>query len=374
MNRRKTILFWVISLWILCMLSAACGDSRAKENERKSGKPAVAVEVAPVSQGDLREAIDVVGSLGAKFSADVKSEVTALVAEVYVTEWVEVKRGTPLARLVLREEEATVEALKASVLQAKVAETRSLRELERALKLKEAGLITQQGLDDARTARDAAEAATKAAEAQLRAAQARVSKSLILSPMDGMISYRGVSVGDRVENMGSDNPMFRVVDNRILDLTVSVPSVKMASVKIGQPLVFAVDSFPGKVFTGKVMFINPSLDSANRTVKVVAEVRNDDRLLRGGLFVKGRIDTGMRQGVLQIPRSSLLNWNLTENSADVFVVNEDRGELRRVRTGAASGDFVEITSGLAPGDRVVTRGAFNLRSGDRVRVVTGQGA
>jgi membrane fusion protein, multidrug efflux system len=371
---RKRILYWVIPLWLLLMLPAACGDSRAKEGEKKAGKPAVAVEVAAVTQADLRETIDVIGSLSAKFGAEVKSEVNAVVAEVYVAEWVAVKRGTPLARLDTREEDAGLEALKASVLQAKVAETRSLREFERAMKLKEAGLITQQGLDDARTAREAAEASTKAAEAQLKAAEARLSKSLIRAPMDGMISFRGVSVGDRVETMGNDTPMFRVVDNRVLDLTVSVPSVKMASVKIGQPLTFEVDSFPGKEFTGKVMFINPSLDSSNRTVKVVAEVRNDEKLLRGGLFVKGRIETGVRQGILQIPRSSLLNWNLTENSADVFVVKEDRGELRRIRTGTASGDFVEIPSGIEPGDRVVTRGAFNLRSGDRVRVVTGQGA
>jgi membrane fusion protein, multidrug efflux system len=374
MNNGKSVLYWIIPLWFLFLLPTACGDSRAKEAEKRSGKPAVAVEVAPVTRTDLRESIDVVGSLSAKFSADVKSVVTAVIAEVYVTEWVEVKRGTPLARLTMREDEATVEALKASVLQAKVAETRSLREFERASKLKEAGLITQQGLDDARSARDAAEAVIKAAEAQLKAAQARLSKSLILSPMDGMISFRGVSAGDRVENMGSDTPMFRVVDNRILDLTVSVPSVKMASVKIGQPLNFGVDSFPGKVFKGKVMFINPSLDSINRTMKVVAEVRNDQGLLRGGLFVKGYIETGMRQGILQIPRASLLNWNLTENAAEVFIVKEDRGELRRVRTGIASGDYVEIPSGLAAGERVVTRGAFNLRNGDRVRIVTGQGA
>lgn len=373
MNRRR-LLICAIPLWILSVLPTACGDSRAKEGEKKPEKPPVSVEVVAVTQADLMETIDVVGSLNAKFSAEVKSEVNAVVAEIYVSEWVEVKKGTPLARLDTREEEASLEALKASVLQAKVAETRSLREFDRALKLKESGLMTQQVLDDARTARDAAEAATKAADAQLRAAQARLSKSLIRAPMDGIISFRGVSVGDRVENMGSDAPMFRVVDNRILDLTASVPSTKMASVKVGQPISFWVDSFPGKGFTGKVMFINPSLDSSNRTVKVVAEVRNSEGLLRGGLFVKGHIETGIRRGILQIPRSSLLNWNLTENSADIFVVKEDRGELRRVRIGMASGDFVEISSGLLPGERVVTRGAFYLRNGERVRVVAAQGA
>ena len=173
--------------------------------------------------------------------------------------------------------------------------------------------------------------------------------------------------------MGSDAVMFRIVDNRVLDLTVFVPSVKMASLKLGQPLTFAVDSLPGREFTGKVMFINPSLDPLSRTVKIIAEVRNEDGALRGGLFVKGRILTGIRKDVLQIPRSALLNWNLAESSADVFLIRGDSCELRRVRTGALLGEYVEISSGLTTADRVVTRGGFNLRNGDRVRVASTEG-
>ena len=363
----------MVFLLLLLVLLAACGDSGAKEEKSRSGRPPVAVEASKVTMTDLKETVDVVGTLAPKFSADIKSELDAVVAEVYVSEWVEVKKGTPLAKLDVREEEATLDALKASVLQAEVAETRTLREMERAQKLKEHGLITQQNLDDTRSAKEAAEAATKAAKAQLKAAETKLSKSLIRAPMDGVISFRGVSVGSRVERMGSGDPMFCIVQNRILDLTVSVPSVKMASVKVGQPIVFSVDSFPDREFTGNVMFINPALDTLNRTVKLVAEVKNDAGLLRGGLFVKGQIVTGIRKGILLIPRSALLNWDLSKNAAELYVVKGDRGELRRVQTGVTSGDYVEITSGLTTDDLVITRGAFNLRSGDRIRV-TSQGA
>jgi len=368
----KRLLVHMLPLWIL-LFAPACGDSKAREEGKTAGKPPVAVDTAPVTAADIQETVDVVGSLAPKFSAEVKSQVLAVVAEVYVTEWVEVKKGTPLARLDTREEEAAIEGLKAAVLQAKVNETRSLRELERANKLKEAGLITQQGWDDARTANDAAAAATKAAEAQLKTAQAHLSKCTILSPMDGVISYRGVSPGDRVETFGGEAVMFRIVDNRILDLTVHVPSVKMASLKLGQPLTFSVDSLRGREFTGKVMFINPSLDSQSRTVKVVAEVKNPDGVLRGGLFVKGRILTGVRQNILRIPRTALLNWNMAEGSADVFLVQGEVCDLRAVRTGSLLGDYVEVSSGLSPGERVVTRGGFNLRKGDRVRVAAVEG-
>jgi membrane fusion protein (multidrug efflux system) len=369
---RKALPHMVFLLLLLVSLTA-CGDSGAKEEKSRAERPPVAVEVSQVAAAELKDTVDVVGSLAPKFCADIKSELDAVVAEVYVTEWVEVKKGTPLAKLDVREEEATLDALKASVLQAEVAETRALRERERALKLKEHGLITQQHLDDTLTAKEAAEAATKAAEAQLKAAETKLSKSLIRAPMDGVISYRGVSVGSRVERMGSGDPMFCIVQNRILDLSVSVPSVKMTSVKVGQPIVFSVDSFPDKEFTGNVMFINPALDTQNRTVKLVAEVNNEKGLLRGGLFVKGKIITGIRKGVLLIPRSALLNWDLSKHSAEVFVVKGDQGEVRRVQTGVTSGDYVEISSGLVTGDLVVTRGAFNIRSGDRIRV-TSQGA
>ncbi len=225
--------------------------------------------------------------LSPKFGADVKSEYTGIVTEVYVTEWVKVKKGDPLARLdtreidvLLQKARAAVELAKANLLQAEVAEHRANREYERALKLKEEGLITQQSLDDARTEKEAAKARIEAARAQLKVAeedvqqaQTRLSKAMIRSPMEGVVSLRNVNVGDFVGEMGG-KPMFRIVDNRILDLTVTVPSAEMAAVHVGQPLTFSTDALPGKVFTGKVMFINPAVNEADRSVKVVAEVDN----------------------------------------------------------------------------------------------------
>jgi RND family efflux transporter MFP subunit len=192
--------------------------------------------------------------------------------------------------------------------------------------------------------------------------------------MDGVVAMRGVSVGDRVENMGGNAAMFRIVDNRLLDLTVSVPASRGALVHVGQPLEFTTDTVPGREFAGKVMFINPALDPASRSVKVIAEVPNADGLLRGGAFVKGRIVVAKRPGVLQVPREALQNWNLERQSADVFVVQGDKADKRAVKTGTTSGGTVEIVSGLEPGEQVVTRGAFALRPGDRVAVTKGEGA
>jgi membrane fusion protein, multidrug efflux system len=108
-------------------------------------------------------------------------------------------------------------------------------------------------------------------------------------------------------------------------------------------------------------------------VKIIADVKNDSEELKAGLFVKGRIITGTRRGVLQVPRTSLLSWDVVNKQADVFVVNEDRVQRKTIRTGSVSTDLVEVASGLGAGESVVTRGGFNLKDGEAVKVVQGSG-
>jgi RND family efflux transporter MFP subunit len=380
MNRGCLIRFTLIGFWIITLGCSSTTGEDPKKIE-KVGKPPVAVEVFKVAASTVSEGIDVVGSLSAKFGTDMKSEYTGIVAEVYVTEWVRVAKGTPLARLdareadlVLSKAQMAVDVAKANLLQAEVAANRANREYERLLKLKEAGLVTQQALDDGLTEKEAAAARIATATAQIKAAeeevrytQTRLSKGIIRSPMDGVVSLRNVNVGDFVGEMGA-KPMFRIVDNSILDLTVNVPSGEMGSVHVGQPLTFSTDALPGKTFSGKVKFINPAVNEADRSVKVVAEVQNVDEQLKGGLFAKGRIMTGTRAGVLKVPQTALLTWDVPAKKAEVFVVDGDTARRQTVRTGNISGDRVEIPSGLTPGQQVITRGGFNVKDGNKVNV------
>ena len=375
----------VIRLLLLILVIAVGGCSAVGEEkktpEKAKGKPPVAVEATKVSAADVAEGIEVIGTLAAKFGAEVRSEYTGIVTDVYVTEWVKVKKGDLLAKLDTREIEvalqrtlAAVEVAKANVLQLEVGENRANREYERAVKLKEEGLITQQALDDARTEKMAAVARIGAAKAQIRLAeeevkqvQTRLTKTLLRSPRDGMVSLRNVNVGDFVGEMGA-KAMFRIVDNRVLDLTVTIPSGEMASLRPGQLLTFSTDALPGKTFSGKVMFINPIVNEADRSIRVVAEVDNRNEQLKSGLFVTGRIKTGERKGVLKVPRAALLTWDMPEKKADLLVVQGDTARRRTVGTGAISGERVEVTSGVEAGDLVVTRGGFNVKDGDKVNV------
>src|SRR4030042_2304165 len=249
----------------LLIVSAACARTGEGEATQAGGKPAVAVDVALATTGELVQTIEVVGTLAPKFSADVKSEFTSVVDEVYVTEWVHVSKGQPLAKLDTREGELALESAKASLMQAEVNETRANRELERTARLKEYGLATQQNLDDASSARDAAVATTAVARAAARSMETRLSKAVIRAPMDGVVAFRGVSVGDRVENMGGETPMFRVVDTRLLDLTVTVPSTKSAALRVGQRLEFTTAAVPGRAFGGGGGWIQPTGSGAGRS-------------------------------------------------------------------------------------------------------------
>jgi membrane fusion protein (multidrug efflux system) len=362
-------LLWTLSLAALA--GAACSPSGGKDTTAEAGRGEVAVETGKVAAVDLEESVEVVGALSAKASADVKSEYSGVVTEVNVTQWVEVKKGQPLARLDTREAVAQLQAARAASLQAEVGAQRAARERERTDKLAEAGLATRQAVDEARTAEEAAQAQAAAVKAQEAMAATRLEKAVLRAPIDGVVSERNVNVGDYVENMGSPRAMFRIVDARVLELTASVASARMAALAVGQPLRFSSDALPGEEFSGAVSFINPAADEASRTVRIKAEIPNGEGTLRPGLFVKGRVVTGQRVGVLVVPRTALATWDTVSGTGAVYVVEGGVARRRALRTGAVSGERVEVLEGLKAGDVVVTRGGFNLRDGDKIRAIEG---
>jgi RND family efflux transporter MFP subunit len=348
----------------------------------------VAVETLAAAGANLIDGIEVTGSLEPKYSVDIKTQIPGLVKQVFVTEWVRVKKGQALARIDVAETEAMVKRAEAGVESARanraqviVAATRAERELARMLKLKESGLATQQSVDDARseaeavkTRIDAAQAQISAAEEDVRQAKARQLKGAVTSPIDGVVARRDVNVGDLASDAAAGKPIFRIVDNRLLNLTVTVSSADSARILVGQPLEFSVDAQPGQTFRGKVMYINPELNAADRSLKVIAEVHNVPEILKGGLFAKGRIITGTRGDVLQIPRSAIDRFDLAAHTGRLFIVDNGVARLRGITTGSVSGEQVEIVAGLKKGEQYVLRGGFNLKDGDRVSVPTVNGA
>ena len=381
MNRRFAPGVAVLAAFLA---AAGCSSKEGDGNAKAvpAAKPTVSVDAEVVATGDVVEGIEVTGTLSPKYQAEIKPEYGGVVTHVYVNDWAKVRKGDPLLKVDTREGEvlllkakAAHEMAKAGQLEAESAVARADREYDRAVKLQEAGLLTRQGMDDARTQKEAAAARIAAAKAQVAVAgedvahvTTRLSKAVIRSPFDGTVAERMVNEGDLVGEM--QKVVFRLVDNRLLELTVSVPSAEMAALRVGQPVRFSTDAFPGREFDGTVAHINPSVSPGDRSVRVIAEVRNVPEVLKGGLFVKGRIVTGGRKGVVQVPRTALLSWNVAARKGELFVVDNNVARRRGVTTGAVQGDRVEIPSGLRPGETVVTRGAFLLSDGDAVKVAS----
>src|SRR5512133_1874484 len=211
-----------ILVLLVFMGMTACSKGAEKKGAT-TVKPPVAVEAVAASASELIDGIQVTGSLEPKFSVDIKTQIPGLIQQVYVTEWVRVRKGQALARIDVAETEALV-------------------------KRKESGLATQQAVDDAHSEAEAARTRVDAARAQLgvaggdvRQTRARQAKSLVASPMDGVVALRNVNVGDLASDAAAGKPIFRIVDNRLLNLTVTVSSADSGRVKVGDSLEFNVD-------------------------------------------------------------------------------------------------------------------------------------
>jgi membrane fusion protein, multidrug efflux system len=380
----KKLLFTLIAIGLVAGIGTAIfknHDGKSNQLSDTQPPPVVPVDVVRPSKDRLSRVVEVFGSLTPKSETLIKSELPGLVQSLRVKDWDEVKPKDVLLEMdptdlkhILSRNEAGLKMARAQLMQAKVDLNRARREWNRALKLKEGGLITGQELDERKTAQESAEAHVALAEAQVGQAEAQVaearhnlSKAVICAPIQGTVCERRVDVGDWVDK---GTALFSVVDNRILEFTANVSSIDLSLVCEGQTLTFAVDGLAGRTFSGRIKRVNPMVSSTDRTGRVIAEVENSDGALRGGLFARGRILIEERKDVMVLPKTALSGWDLEKGTARVFVVdNDSTARTRTVMTGLDSGDRIEIKSGLSETERVVLRGGFNLREGDKTRPI-----
>jgi multidrug efflux pump subunit AcrA (membrane-fusion protein) len=178
----------------------------------------------------------------------------------------------------------------------------------------------------------------------------------VLSPESGIIVERLVNVGELID---PSKPLFTIGDFDTVWLKADVFEKDLPKIKIGQPIELKVDSFPDKVFTGKLDYVANQIDSDTRTLAVRAEVSNPQGLLKPKMFARMKIIVGL-QKVLSIPTTAVQDTRTTK----VVYVPESSNtfEERKVKLGGQSGEYVEILDGLKAGEKVVTEGSFDLRA------------
>lgn len=370
-----------VCIFLTLSLLTACGRSAALETPR----PAVAVEIAEVRATAIEDAIEIVGTLAARNEVAVKSEHRGVIVEIMVDEWIPVRAGQPLARLDMREIEArsgaaqaAIEMAAAQARAAGVEEARARRELERVRNLDPYGIVSRQEIENAMTIFEAAEARRASANAGLAAVRKDYvqlstirGKRVLTAPIDGVVSERNARVGDFVSDGTPPRGVFRIVDNRLLELTATASSRDASRIAPGLPIIFTSEVAPGETFVVPVRHVNPAIDPRDRSLRLFAEIPNETGPLRSGLFIKGRLIAGRRENVPAIPRAALLNLELESGRAEVFVVAGETAKRRAIMIGALQGELAEIREGLAVGERVVTLGGFSLRDGDSVVVTAG---
>ena len=197
----------------------------------------------------------------------------------------------------------------------------------------------------------------KIVEALPQANRSLLSRYEVQAPFAGTLVEQQVTEGQQVR---PDTELFVLTPMETLWVMASVYEDDVAKIKLGQNGTVSVQAYPDREFNGQITWIADAVDKRTRTLQIRLNVPNDMRLLKANMFATVNLVVGRRKGVLAIPPQALQT-----EAGDTFVfVEMDKGhyERRGVQTGVRSDKSIEIESGLAEGDRVVTKGAFILKS------------
>jgi len=181
----------------------------------------------------------------------------------------------------------------------------------------------------------------------------------IEAPFDGTVISKDVAL---LEHVGPTNQILGIADLRTVWLTADIYEAQLPLVAkaTGQEVRFTSDAWPGKTFTAKIFYTGDIVEKESRTVAMRSLADNADGLLKPGMFVRVTLPGPARTAVLQVPESAIQEY---EGKSFVFVhAGGDAFERRAVTLGRRAGGLIEVVTGLAPGDKVVTGGGFALKS------------
>ena len=209
----------------------------------------------------------------------------------------------------------------------------------------------------------------KANEARVAAAQARLSDTYIRAPFSGRVGLRRVSLGTLI----SPGTVITTLDDiSAIKVDFAVPDLYVGELRAGQTDHRAHQRLSGpQVRAARVVSVDSRVDPATRAVTVRALVPNRDAALKPGMFLTVELAQGDGATALVVPEEALVPEQARQF---VYVVQGDRVAKREVRLGRREPGFVEITDGLAAGDRVVIEGTLKLRDGAPVRELAAAGA
>jgi RND family efflux transporter MFP subunit len=177
------------------------------------------------------------------------------------------------------------------------------------------------------------------------------------APASGVVIRRAANPG---QNVGPADPLITLANVARVWVMADVFERDLARIRVGQSATVTAEGFPDRTWTGRVAYIEPELARESRTARARVEVDNPGGSLRFGMFVALTVTSGGSAAHVMVPAAAIQ----TIGAVPVVYVEAQPGQFleRAVRLGAASGDHVEVLSGVAAEERVVVSGSFLLRS------------
>ncbi|HEX8374249.1 MAG TPA: efflux RND transporter periplasmic adaptor subunit, partial [Geminicoccaceae bacterium] len=312
------------------------------------------VEAAEVRIGPVEVTTEAVGSLLSNEAVVIRPEVTGRVAAINFDEGAPVKAGQVIVEL-----DAAVE--RAQLAQAEADLGLGTANFERAKELRRSNVGTQRALDEA-------QAQLRTAEAAIQLAKARLSKLTLTAPFDAVAGLRRVSVGDFV-TAGTD--IVGLEQIKPLKVDFAIPEIFLRSVREGQRIAFTVDAFPGEAFEGVVFAVSPLVSEAGRAVTLRARIDNTDVRLRPGLFARVTLTLSQQPDGVWTAEEAIVpegGRQFVFKVADGGAGKPKVARKTEVKLGLRRQGEVQVASGLAPGDIVVTGGVGKIRDDAPVAV------
>ena len=348
-----------------------------------------------VTRGAIVSSISASGTVEAVTTVQVGSQISGSVQALYADFNSVVKKGQIVARLDpslvqadIDQERAAVVRAEAEVERLQVALVDAQTKASRAHELADRQLIPAADLEAAEVTRQSTEAQVRSARAQVTQARATLAqaevnlqKTVIRSPIDGIVISRDVDVGQTVAASLQAPTLFSIaVDMSQMQVKASIDESDLGQIKEGQTVTFSVDAYPRDVFTGKVrqVRLNPVVEQNVVTYAAIITAPNPELKLRPGMTANVTVETARREHVLRVPVAALrfkpaaelltalgpgkntpaTNQPATPNVNTVWLVDEAGLHPVRVQVGATDGTFTEVVSEhLQEGARIATRTA-----------------
>ncbi len=399
------------------LVLAACGGDEAPEPTETEAAPLVlaSTDVATVERGEIQTGIQITGTLEPADQAEVKAQVPGTLGSLRYQEGDRVGRGSVMATITAEGVQSQASATRAGVgsaqagvttAQASVANAQAQIEAAQAQlalareRAESAQLLYNEGAMSRLDYR-AAQAQVEAAQAQLASARAgltaargqvaaargqvanaqsqataageQAARTTVRSPLSGSVSARQAEPGEAV---APGQTLYTVVSTSALELRGQVGVEEARRVRVGDPVVFQIDGYPGQTFRGSVSRITPTADPASRQVGVFLRLQNPSGLV-GGLFATGTVVSETLDDALLVPESAVRTRE-TENgqAATVLVVRGD--QLRQQPVGIVQRDpsrgVIAVQGEIQAGDRVVVAPTTDTVDGARVRLAGAAGS